>query len=198
VTKIAESAVSYLIDVGSVSENDRDIYEYGFLLLASLAVNLVVTAAIGFVFRMPLELLCMFVPFVALRTVSGGYHAESFGGCVAASGVAIAVATAAIKFTPESARNFTAATLSAFTFAVAFALAPVSHPNRSLDAGEIHKFRRQARVVAVAAIVVSQVLFLTRAPLYGFCISIGIALSGAATLVAALRERGGEHDEEEI
>jgi accessory gene regulator B len=196
--KLVGSAVSYLISLGSVAENDRDIYEYGLHLLLSLSANLAVTLLIGVIFGMSVELLFMFLPFIALRTVSGGYHAGSFGRCVAVSAVAVVSAIAAIRFAPESARFPVAAGLSAFTFAIVYFLAPVSHPNRPLDAAEIHRFRRQSRIAVIAAIAASQLLFLTRVPLYGFSISIGIALSGAATFVAAVRKRGGEYGEEKV
>jgi accessory gene regulator B len=187
-----------LVELGSVSEDEKDICEYGFLLIASLAINLLVTVAIGFAFAIPLEMLAMFIPFAALRAVSGGYHAKSFGGCVAVSAVSIAGAIAAIRFTPETARFLIAVGLSAFTLATVFTLAPLRNINRPFDGAEMRKFRKLSRITVIGAIAVSQVLFLTRVPLYGFSISTGIALSGAATLVAALRERGGEHDEEEV
>jgi accessory gene regulator B len=133
-----------------------------------------------------------------LRAVSGGYHAESFGGCVTVSAVSIAAALATMRFTPESARYLVAVGLSAFTFVTMFFLAPVQHPNRPLDGDEIHKFRKLSRSVVIAAIIVSQVLLLMRVPLYGLSISIGIALSGAATLFAALKKQGGEHGEEKV
>lgn len=197
-TKFAERTISYLIDQGSVSEDERDIYEYGFLLMASLSVNLLVTTAIGLAFRMPLAMLAMFIPFAALRTVSGGYHAESFGGCVVISAVGIAASIAAMRFAPESALHLTATCLSVFTLAVVFILAPVQHSNRPLDSAEINKFRKLSRITVIAAIIVSQIFFITRVPLYGFSISIGITLSGAATLFAALIKKGDEHGEDEI
>jgi accessory gene regulator B len=198
VTKFAESGISYLINLGCVSESDRDIYEYGFVLLSSLIVNLLIAVAIGFTFGMPLAMLTMLISLIALRTVSGGYHAESFGMCVAVSAASLAIAIAVIRFTPQSARHFIAAALSVFAIAVVFARAPVSHRNRPLDATEIIKFRKLSRITVVVAVFLSLLLFLMCASLYGFSIAVGIALSGTATLLAALKKQGDEHDDEKV
>jgi accessory gene regulator B len=193
-SRFTEKAVSHLVSAGSVPEGNRDIYEYGFYLMASLAVNLLISTVIGFVFGMPLAMLSMFLSLSALRTVSGGYHAASFGRCAAVSAASITAAIAAIRFTPEFARIFVAAVLSALTLLVVFVYAPVGHPNRPLSTSEIVKFRKVSRVAVIIAVIISLVLFLMRASLYGFSIAVGIALSGTATLLAALKNQGVEHN----
>jgi accessory gene regulator B len=197
-TKFADKAISHLISLGCVSESERDIYVYGFLLLSSLAINLLVTIVIGFAFGMPLAIMVMFLSFSAVRAVSGGYHAESFGRCVAVSAISMGGAIATIKFTPSFARYFITAIMLMLSLVIVFIHAPVGHPNRALDVAEIIKFRKLSRITVISTSLISVVLFLMRATLYGFSISIGIALSGAATLLAALKNHGGEYDDEKV
>jgi accessory gene regulator B len=187
-----------LVQLGSVDEENRDIYEYGLRMTASLVGNLAITVALGFIFGAPLELLAMFLPFIALRSVSGGYHAESFAGCVITSAISIAAAIISIKLIPERACFLASIVLSLFVLTVTFAFAPVEHPNRPIDDTEIAKFRKLARIIAMVAVVLTQLLFLLHLPRYGFSVSLGITLSGTATLLSFITKKKGEKHDEEV
>lgn len=187
--KIVYAAVSRLVELGSVEEENRDIYEYGLQMLLSTAVNLAITAALGFIFGVPLETLAMFASFTALRSVSGGYHAKSFAGCVAASAVGIAATIAAVKYAPDAAILPVSIVLFLPAIILIFAFAPAEHPNRPLSESEIHRFRKLSRLTVIVSAAVSAALFILKVPRCGFGISLGTALSGAAATYAAITNK---------
>jgi accessory gene regulator B len=184
--KIVNSAVTRLVELGSVEEENRDIYEYGLQMLLSTAINLAITVALGFVFGVPLETLAMFIPFTVLRSVSGGYHAKSFVGCVVASAIGIAATITAIKYAPDDAILPASIVLFALAIITIFAFAPAEHPNRPLSESEINRFRKLSRLTVIILTAVSAALFILKVPHYGFGISLGTALSSTAAANAAI------------
>lgn len=181
--RIAEIA-DRLIALSGADDGNRDIFEYALHILASLLVNAAVTIAIGIAFGVTLEMLAVFVSFATLRTVSGGYHAKTFAGCVAFSAVSMAAAIADVKFTPQVAMYPVSLVILILSGIAVFAFAPVAHENRPMSVAETGRFRKLSRIVFVAAAVAIHALFAVRAGRFGLGAAIGIGLSGAALLPA--------------
>lgn len=195
--KIVSDAVSRLVELGSVDEENRDIYEYGLHILLTTVSNLVITVVLGFVFGVPLETFLMFIAFTVLRSAAGGYHAKTVVGCVIVSTISIAVSIAAIVFVPESAVFPMTIVFTILTVAIIFAFAPAEHPNRPMTASDYQGFKRNSRIIAIASVLVIAVMYILAPPRYGLSISLGITLSGAAVITAATTAKKGRYEDEE-
>jgi accessory gene regulator B len=186
---ISRKIVDSLVAHGNVRHIDRDIYEYGATMALSFVINFAITVAIGFIFGKPLELLMLFLPFIALRTTSGGYHSESFWSCVLTSALAVAATLALVMFTPQIAIVPVSLVLTAGTCFIVFRFAPVEHPNRPLESTEIEKYQDKARTVMVVCAFVVIFFAIVGAERIMLSIALGIALSGVSTVVTLLSHR---------
>jgi accessory gene regulator B len=180
---ISRKVVDLLVVRGEVPDMDRDIYEYGATMALSFVINLAITIAIGFIFDKPIELLMLFVPFVALRTTSGGYHSKSFWSCVLTSALAVAATLALVLFTPQIVIVPVSLVLTAGTCFVVFRFAPVEHPNHPLESEEMEKYQDKARTVMVVCALMVIFFAIVKAERIMLSIALGITLSGASTLV---------------
>jgi accessory gene regulator B len=186
---ISRKIVDLLVARREVPDMDRDIYEYGATMALSFVINLAITIAIGFIFDKPLELLMLFLPFVALRTTSGGYHSKSFWSCVLTSALAVAATLTLVVFTPQIVIVPVSLVLTAGTCFVVFRFAPVEHPNRPLESAEIEKYQDKARTVMVVCAIVVIFFAVVKAERIMLSTALGSTLSGVSTLVMQLFHR---------
>lgn len=80
-TKIAMSLTNRLKRSGIVSAEAEDIYIYGFELVISFLFSTITILLIGIIFKLYFETLCFLLIFIALRSFTGGYHANKYWRC---------------------------------------------------------------------------------------------------------------------
>ncbi|GHU94848.1 accessory gene regulator [Clostridia bacterium] len=174
---MTEKTVSFFIANGAVNETERDIYEYGVSIAISFTINALVTLSLGFIFSMPVEMLVFFVPFMFHRSLAGGYHANSFGGCVAVSAITISVAMLAINYLTNPIVVPLAVALTVVSLIATFALAPVQHINRVLTSDERIRFRKSSRIFMMIVFIAVTLLLILKFRTYALCVTMGVVLS---------------------
>ena len=64
-----------------IAEQEVEVYQYGFEILISTTLGLLITMAIGIVLNMFFLSVLYYVIFVMVRQWTGGYHADSYLKC---------------------------------------------------------------------------------------------------------------------
>ena len=78
---IAERCTEILLRHGTIQENKRAIYIYGFELFCSTCICIMSIFVLSMIFHYSEYAITFLLCFVPIRTVAGGYHAKSYGGC---------------------------------------------------------------------------------------------------------------------
>lgn len=78
---MAEKCTGILLSHGTIQEDKRAIYVYGFELFCSTCICIMSILALSMVFHYSEYAITFLFCFVPIRTVAGGYHAKSYGGC---------------------------------------------------------------------------------------------------------------------
>lgn len=78
---ISEKITAFLIEQKIVSDEDREIYEYGFELLLADVFNFSIILLIGGITHQLWSTVLYLLIFVGLRSVCGGYHAKTHLRC---------------------------------------------------------------------------------------------------------------------
>lgn len=73
--------VDILLDNKIIKEKERDIYTYGFQIIISSMVGILMVGAIGLISNRFIESVLFLMVFISTREYSGGYHAKSFLSC---------------------------------------------------------------------------------------------------------------------
>ena len=81
-TWIAERITQKLIASSVIEEGDRELYRYGFFILLSSILYLVVAAIFGSAFGILWESIVFYFLFSILREYAGGIHAKTEHGCM--------------------------------------------------------------------------------------------------------------------
>lgn len=96
--KLSEKFSQQLINSGIISEEDYDIYTYGFFQLIMMILNISTSLALGIVFKLLIPCILLNIAFIPLRINAGGYHADSPVRCYVNSTAIIALLLAIIKW----------------------------------------------------------------------------------------------------
>ena len=78
---LSRSVVRSLIKNDMIEMEKAEVYQYGFEILISTTLGLLITVAIGIVLNMFFLSVLYYVIFVMVRQWTGGYHADSYLKC---------------------------------------------------------------------------------------------------------------------
>lgn len=81
ITFLGKSISHFLCEKKVIAEQEVEIYQYGFEILISTALGLLITMAVGIVLHMFFLSVLYYVIFVTVRQWTGGYHADSYLKC---------------------------------------------------------------------------------------------------------------------
>jgi accessory gene regulator B len=134
--KKAEQLCGVLARRGIIEEEDIAVYAYGFELMLSTAVNIVLVIIVSILFSRPLSWLFFLLPFIPLRLTAGGYHAKTHLGCC----VTFTVGYTALLVTGILVSNYVTPlyliAVSVVCFLLNLLLSPVPASNKPLEPEE--------------------------------------------------------------
>lgn len=140
----------------------QELYRYGYQLLALQAGNLAVAIAIGLVFSCLMEIILFLIAYIPLRSYAGGYHADGPVQCGIIS-AALELAVAVILQIPITAGLLhTLLLVTALCEIIIYVTVPVAAKNKPLTDSQIISFRKKARSILGAEMVILVILYLTR------------------------------------
>lgn len=64
-----------------ISKDAKDVYTYGVEIIISSIIGLIITIMMGIFFNCLIQSMIYYVIFVALRSMTGGYHASTYLKC---------------------------------------------------------------------------------------------------------------------
>ena len=78
-----------LLDKGSITEDERDLYIYGFFMLLSQLMYFILACIFGLLFQCFLDSIIFYIAFQFIRRYAGGYHASTETRCEILSSLSI-------------------------------------------------------------------------------------------------------------
>lgn len=130
---------------GLVSEEDREIVEFGLESLGGNLAGVFLTLLVGFLFGEPNQAIFFYLLLFPLRKSIGGFHANTKTGCLITSAMTLVI-TFTIFLTVQHPPVFYL--ISFFIFGcLIFALSPVDNISKPFDDTERRVYRRRGRIV---------------------------------------------------
>ena len=159
ITSFAEKLTDSAIRHGVISEEDRNVYHYGFELMVSTAVHAVIVVIAGIVMKSPMESLLFWWVLAVVRGQTGGYHAETYLKC---NIVFALVLTASLWWAKYSAPYYNYAVII-IQFAVYFItvlfLCPVENKNKPLNSEQKKRGRSMSVILGIVVFACSTILY---------------------------------------
>ena len=148
--RISERFAGILLHEGIISEDDADVYRYGFFQLVMLLLNVVTTIILAFLFHAMVPCIMLNLSYIPLRVSAGGHHANTPIRCYVNSTIMIAALLAVMKWV--TIHPYVATGVLAFASCIVLALAPVETADDPFDSEERKVYRRRSIVVLLVEI----------------------------------------------
>lgn len=150
ITNLGEKISHKLAASGTISPDDVDLYSYGFFLLLSSVLYLVVVAILGSAFGILWESIVFYFLFSILREYAGGIHAKTEHGCIFSTILALLLSISGISGMMQAELSSAAIVLLIVGCVAVFLFSPLDVPQKQLAADDRRHYRCISRRLAVA------------------------------------------------
>ncbi|MCL2391853.1 MAG: accessory gene regulator B family protein [Oscillospiraceae bacterium] len=176
--KQASSLADKLVKIKVVEKRTQEVYTYGFELIISGMLNVMLMATIAALLRRYYDWILFLIAFIPLRTTAGGYHASSHAKCILVGTLSFSALLVVSKLQIEwTIANLIIASLSLL---IMFLLSPVEAKNKKLKEKQVNKNRKISIGIGIGNLLVAIIAVF----IYG--ISSFLAIYFAGVFAAAL------------
>ena len=145
ISSAANNITNYLICKKVIKDDDREIYQYGFEQVLSSLLNIATMLLLGIILGKIYQSLVLILSFMALRSYSGGYHANTPLHCYLLTVMSISAALSIMKFITID--RFICLGLLVLSSVVILLLSPIGSKNKPLDEIEKIIYRKKTIIV---------------------------------------------------
>ena len=189
IAKLSRIIADFFIRQKVVSEEQREVYEYGFELSISSVIGIIIVLAIGFISGKFWESVVFYIVFCITRLFTGGYHASNHLLCkITFAGALLAVLAA--DWLLKEIESYYWFVLHFYSLIIVCQFAPIENPNKELT--ERQKVR--CKVISIIAMAVwLAVMFLfgyLNSELYHI-VALTLFCVANLMLLGIRKERGG-------
>jgi accessory gene regulator B len=156
---MASKLTSGLITKKVIPTDSNKVYTYGFELLISAVINILLVMIISIAFRGYYEWILFLAAFIPLRTTAGGYHASTHMKCIIVGSIAFAV----LFFICRLQIDWTNTTLliAATSFSLLLLFSPVEARNKKLTVERRRRNRKISICIGCANLVIAIIAIFT-------------------------------------
>lgn len=153
--KLSALVTKEIAGAGLIEESKQDIYTYGFEVLISTLFYLLIFLLVALVTNTVLCSIVFAVGFFIVRSIAGGYHADTYAKCHLLSLANQVLFVILIKAIPNEFYNVVALILLLISAIMILILAPIAHPNKPFIKTERARFRLYSCLHSTILIVIA-------------------------------------------
>lgn len=158
--KIANSLTCFFIKKKIITEEDKDVYCYGFEILISTIVYESIFLLVAILTHTIIASIGFWVSFFIIRSCCGGYHARSYFRCHFMFLTNQLLFIFLYKYLLINVSSVFALTILPICAILILVFAPVDHPNKPFIKNEYSKFKRRSRIYCCIIPLIALPLFL--------------------------------------
>lgn len=154
ISKLSKKLVNQL----HISDDEQELYEYGFFTLLSQILYFIIALIIGSILSSIFESIIFYIAFQFIRRYAGGYHAATETRCEILSTLSILSCIVVIRLSKTYDIQTALLIISALSAICIFVFCPLDTPEKPLSEKEFKYFRKISWIVLfvlILAIIVS-------------------------------------------
>ena len=197
--KIANALTNRLYANKNLPEELREVYAYGFKLLLADVTNAAVVLLLGLLLHRFTVSLVFVVTLCSVRNFSGGFHAKTFHACRLSMLLTFFITLGAFELLVRcqtylnGALLILLALLGAANTGMMVLLAPVPHPNKTLNDEQKAKNKAKA-VILTAALSVLSILCTFLGIREGIAIAVTLTAVSVLMPIGRKNQKGGREN----
>ncbi len=189
-TYMAKRVSSFFICINVIKEDDRDIYDYCFEILLSTVINLMALVFLALVSDSVMVTIWFMIGFIAIRTTSGGFHAETHVGCFLILICSYIACLTPVLLLHEDVQMIITVVNDVVSFLLVIIFSPVEDCNKPFTKEEYKKFKVVSNISIIVMTVISLVLiFCFEKEKWGFSVSLGMLVVSLSLVAGTLKNR---------
>ncbi len=142
----------YILTKGVITENEYEIYQYGFQRFLELSINIMCSIIIAILLNMKLECIAFFLFFIPLRSYSGGFHMKHYLSCLFLSCLSLTGILCIVKYL--SLKLLFSCILYFISLVVIKITGSVDHPNRCVDEEDNIYFKKRTNIILLISFII--------------------------------------------
>ncbi len=140
--KLAYKTAKRFIKYPNTCYDKIEIYQYGFFVLYSNIIFLLLTIILGAVLNVLSSSIVFFIAFFSIRQYAGGYHASTETRCEIMSTLSILACIIVMRLSKTYDFQFALLVVSAVSAVCIAILCPLDTPEKPLSENEFRHFRK--------------------------------------------------------
>lgn len=148
-TKLSQIIVDFFVKEDVVSEEQREIYQYGIELSVSTLMGLFIVLAIGVLSRRFTESVIFYIVFCLTRAFCGGFHAHSHLLCKVTF-ICVLILVLVMDLVLDNIEMYYWFVLYLYSLTIVCAFAPVENPNKRLTSYD----KKRCKIISIIFMVV--------------------------------------------
>ncbi len=158
INNISEFITKKWVDKNIISEEDYELYHYGWFVVLSDLWLFAFTLILGVIFKITLSSIVFFVTFFVIRRFAGGYHAKTELQCQLISLSFLFLSIVAIKYLFINMDNRYLLAVDLICVVVLPLASPADTPRKPLSLNERKLFKRITICLGIVALAVNCIL----------------------------------------
>lgn len=155
---ISQRIVDDQIEKGTLAQEDRNIYLYGYQMLFEFCVNIITSIIIAVVFRAYDIVLIFTIAYLLLRGYVGGYHARTSLGCFCISAGILIASVIVVKVIAGLQITDWFFLLEMIMLPCVFRGTPMPDVNKPITENESIYFKKKVKQIYTIELVVEMIL----------------------------------------
>lgn len=163
IKKFSALISNQLVKRNIISKDAQDVYTYGVEITISSLIGFILVTTIGIIFKSLMQAIIFYVIFVALRSITGGYHASTYLKCNIIFSF-ITLFTLLFSKAASEIQLSVGIITSIYLPAVAIFLwlAPVENPNKPIEKKKRLYWKVTAVTISVLLYILSILLYISQ------------------------------------
>ena len=142
ISRLSERIVKCLLKQSDIKDDEQDLYQYGFFILLSQILYLIIACIMGILLGAFFESIIFYITFQFIRRYAGGYHASTETRCEIMSTLSILACIGVIRLSKTYDFQFALLVVSIVSAVSIAVLCPLDTPEKPLSEKEFKYFRK--------------------------------------------------------
>ena len=191
---------SFLLKEDIIKIEDKEIYMFGVVRILKYLTVLIGIGLIAIIYGLWIESLCLFIGFIPIRQISGGYHAETVMKCNLITYISYIINMLVIKITYNVMGYLPFAVLCIATIIMLFIFGPVDHKNMIFSEEEKRLAKKKGRLVLMLVTLLTVILIFVKGSVgvIPYSIMLGSFTASLSILLGSMKRKGENNEYRKI
>ena len=188
VSNLSERLANKLLSSSNVSEEARELYEYGLFILMSKLIFFVLACFFGLLFGCFTEAAIFYLAFMAIRQFAGGYHATTEIRCEIMSTTLFLICIAMIKLLKIHSFENAIAIATIAAASCIFLFCPIDTPEKPLSDNEYNSYRKISWIILLIILSIVFVSYLLKLRMFFIPTCLSLILESILLIVGKIKK----------